>query len=464
MSVESVTPSESPGERRLLEPEGLQEIAGELAPVLQQIDESRERVAALSKSKDSAVVDGLIDVQHVFHSNAIEGNSLTSSETEEVLRGATIDGRPLKDVLEARNLKWALTEARRLANQAAPFDQKALLVLHELVLKDILDAEAGRFRKVQRIIGGNPIEPPEAVLIQDYMDEFWRWMNRSGGLHPVLRGAVAHWWLARIHPFYDGNGRVARLVLYLLLVRGGYRLGPIVLKEDRLKYYDLLAKADQGDLSDFCEFVAQAVLRSLRQFERQLASQSRAERSLGTIIGKVKADLDRQELILYDMWKLGMEAIRAEFGRAAQEITAQLEGRIKLEVRDYGVLSFEEWRQLAARARIRDQWFFEISIKKLTNAVRYVLWFSPSPAIVTQKLQLGQAVGLNVSRKGPSEWIKLAGPGKPHLRHIVMVHGEYYQHVWIDEDAPLNVAVRSTDPRTIASDFFQEALELEFSS
>jgi Fic family protein len=205
-------------------------------------------------------------VEMTYNSNAIEGNSLTLKETYLVINeGITIKGKPLKDHLEAKNHKEALEYLYELVdrNRRATLSEQLIRSFHHIVMRDIDREWAGTYRNSSVIIGGSDHKPPDAWEVPPMMRDLIRWMGKnSRKLHPIELAALTHHRLAAIHPFFDGNGRTARLAMNLVLMRSGFPLA-IVLKHDRKKYYRVLARADTKDFAPLIRFIAQSVERSL---------------------------------------------------------------------------------------------------------------------------------------------------------------------------------------------------------
>lgn len=114
--------------------------------------------------------------------------------------------------------------------------------------------------------------PPAARLVASLMNEFVEWLNEimstnNGETHPVQIAALAHYKFVYIHPFYDGNGRTARLLMNLILMKSGYP--PVIIrKEERLQYYEYLEQANQGDLKPFIRFISRCTHRTLKEYIR----------------------------------------------------------------------------------------------------------------------------------------------------------------------------------------------------
>jgi len=238
----------------------------ELPPVIWERVRSNFRVLDTHRPLPNDVVKSLRDqlrILHTYHSNAIEGNSLTLKETRLVLEeGITIGGKSLRDHLEATNNAKAFEWVWDLAKPRLRFDHALLQQLHELVTRGILDS-AGRYRTQQVWIGGVRHVPPLAAKVIPLLDVLFEELPAIQ--EPVLRSIYLHHRLAYVHPFLDGNGRVARLAANLALMSA--RDPPIVLRvSDRLRYYRHLQAADDGELQPFAGFVLRALDESLIGF------------------------------------------------------------------------------------------------------------------------------------------------------------------------------------------------------
>ena len=216
----------------------------------------------LSQSELRRLKD-FFDVEWTYHSNAIEGSTLTLRETELILHsGLTVGGKPLREHLEAINHKRAIDFVEDLVGREVLLTESEIRQIHALVLRGVDDEEAGRYRRGQVRIAGSAYLPPDAVAVPGLMRDFVASLGHRPGEHPVVRAAQAHFHLVHIHPFADGNGRTARLLMNLLLLQAGYP--PAVLRtEGRTRYYDALDQAHSGNLEPFLELVAEEVERSL---------------------------------------------------------------------------------------------------------------------------------------------------------------------------------------------------------
>jgi Fic family protein len=174
-------------------------------------------------------------VEYTHDSNAIEGNTLTLSETALVLQGVTIDQKPLKDHLEAIGHRDAFRYLCDRVAEGADLDEWFIRELHSLVLAD-RPLDSGAYRKISVRILGAVHTPPDPVSVPDEMRALMARL-RASRRHPVERAALFHILFEAVHPFVDGNGRTGRLLLNFILMRHGYP--PVNVKfADRRRYYD----------------------------------------------------------------------------------------------------------------------------------------------------------------------------------------------------------------------------------
>lgn len=213
-----------------------------------------------------------IRLRHTYNSNAIEGNSLTLSETKLVLdEGITIGGKTLREHLEATNNAQGYDLIVRLAQKKTLIGHVTIQKIHEIVTRGILE-DAGRYRTRNVRITGAHKFPADGSRIVRELDTLIDALERPDK-DIVAMAAYLHHRFVAIHPFTDGNGRVARLLANLFLIRQGYP--PIILDtRDRQKYFRALREADNGDMEPFTRFIARAVSDSLSSWLAVAGEQS----------------------------------------------------------------------------------------------------------------------------------------------------------------------------------------------
>lgn len=205
------------------------------------------------------------EVRLTYHSTAIEGNTLTQSETQIVLeKGVTIGGKSLREHLEVIGHREALEFIIELTSGEESFSERTVRELHNLVMKGQTES-AGAYRGLNVMAAGTGFRYPDHLHVSQLMTEFVAWWNASAPIHPVLWAAEAHVRFVTIHPFQDGNGRVGRLLLNLAMLRNGYPI-TVLPVERRAEYIASLELAQsQGDRTAFDSIVLDAVDTSLRE-------------------------------------------------------------------------------------------------------------------------------------------------------------------------------------------------------
>lgn len=174
-------------------------------------------------------------IEYTYNSNAIEGNTLTLRETDLVLKGLTVDRKPLKDHMEAVGHKEAFDFVCELVKENVPLSERVIKQIHSLVLADKKE-DRGVYRRIPVRIMGAHHEPPQPYLIEPEMERLLRDYAENAE-HIVTKLARFHIDFEGIHPFIDGNGRTGRLLVNLELMKAGYP--PIDIKfADRVTYYN----------------------------------------------------------------------------------------------------------------------------------------------------------------------------------------------------------------------------------
>jgi len=255
-------------------------ISKELQNALEKIDLLKSEIDFLvQENKDLwETIKQKLLMNWTYHSNAIEGNTLSQSETFFFLKeGLTVEGKPFKDFLDIKNHSEAIDYIADVIKEKRKLSVYFLKEINALLLKGIsstiaLDTfnnkttkklHAGEFKKqanhVLQLDGTiHKYVEPEQVAPQ--MDFLINWVNEnSEKIHPVIIATLAHYNMVRIHPFDDGNGRGARILMNIILMQKKYY--PVVIKiEDRRKYIEALSKADNGNIEAFILFICNSII------------------------------------------------------------------------------------------------------------------------------------------------------------------------------------------------------------
>ena len=232
-----------------------------------ELDSAFKNLPLLEKQLQN--IEEWLKVELTYSSNAIEGNTLSRIETAEVIErgvGAIISGKPLKDILEAINHARALDFIKNLAKTRKSHQfitEKDILSIHKIILTSINDYAAGSYRNSDVFIRGVDVEFPRPQKVPYLMKDFVSWLEGQQDKHPAKVAADAHFRLVSIHPFIDGNGRTARLLMNLILIINGYPMA-IVRSEERTEYLEAVNRGQtKHDLMPFYKTMIIGIERSL---------------------------------------------------------------------------------------------------------------------------------------------------------------------------------------------------------
>lgn len=304
-------------------------LAARLAEKKAELDQHRPLPAAVARRLGDD-----LRVLLTYNSNAIEGNTLSLSETKVVIEtGLTIGGHNLREHLEATNHAEAYDYLIQLASDEADIDLDTILALHRLVM-DKIDSTAGSFRSGQVQIVGASFTPPPARQVPYLIAAWLDWLiGRGLDYEPITRAAIAHHQFETIHPFTDGNGRTGRLLLGLMLMRAGYP-PPLLRKEWRTSYIsalndglrgnynplvNMIGRAVEGTLDLYLEAVRQEPTVTLQPLAALAAQSGYNVEYLGLLVRAGRLDAVKRR----GRWYSSMTAIE----RYRAEVTQELAGR-----------------------------------------------------------------------------------------------------------------------------------------
>lgn len=206
------------------------------------------------------------NLEWIYNSNGIEGNTLTLKETGVVLEGITIGGKSIREHFEVINHDKAINYLDELVNDSNPISEWNIKGIHQLILKGINDDNAGRYRRENVSIKGAVHVPPDFIMVPELMERLISNYKDWNKYHPIIKATLLHGELVKIHPFVDGNGRTSRLLMNLSLMNSGYN--PVIIKkEDRVKYYEVLDKAHvTGNYTDFVKMITKLEIEMLERY------------------------------------------------------------------------------------------------------------------------------------------------------------------------------------------------------
>ncbi len=230
------------------------------------------------QSEHWSAIQEKLRIEWTYHSNAIEGSSLTRGETLFFLKeGLTVEGKPFKDFLDARNHSEAIDWLYEVIKDNRSLSQGLIKEMNALLLSGVkytmaINQSGQKVRKPAnpgkyKVLPNHVLQPDgnihfytDPIHVADEMENLCGWINEnivSG--HPLVVASIAHYNMVRIHPFDDGNGRGARILMNLILIKKSYPVA-IIKNENRRKYLTALSQADKGDIVPFFKLIANALI------------------------------------------------------------------------------------------------------------------------------------------------------------------------------------------------------------
>lgn len=233
--------------------------------IIVKIEKNKFILQKLLQNKDNQkTLDKWLSTELAYTSNGIEGNTLTRKETELAIEEKLTSGaKPINDYLEAINHAKAFEFIKNAAIQNIKIDEDFVLQIHKIILSGIDDSNAGFYRSVRVRISGSQTVLPNPLKVPDLMNDFGKWLVEKDD-DILIKAIEAHYRLVTVHPFVDGNGRTARLLLNAMLLENGY--APIIIRKiDRRRYLSTLetyqTKEDSGP---YYKFMLSALNKSLK--------------------------------------------------------------------------------------------------------------------------------------------------------------------------------------------------------
>jgi hypothetical protein len=298
------------------------------------------------------------------------------------------------------------------------------------------------------------------------MADFAKWLSlvsipAEGFATPqgLLYAAVAHTWLVYIHPFIDGNGRVARLLMNLLLMRYGYPIA-IITREDRLRYYDALEISQTSDLSPFLALVAESIYESLEEYEYAAKEQRDREEWARSIAERFSAAEKTRTVNHYEVWRSALELLKSYMKQTTMMINESTPiGKIYFT--DFGTLELEKYLNLRLGESVKRTWFFKVDFRSGGTAARYLFFFGYASPLLRNRSD----VTLHVAREDPPNsynYERLENLTAPNVPSLLELGYDSKNERFIARYR--SGTVREGKIEDIGRQFFEEVVSIHFSS
>ena len=401
--------------------------------------------------------------ERVYNSNAIEGNTLTLRETRSILESGVYEASRKREATEAINLGKAIASVQQMVSTPDLWsDMSEFKRIHGILLASIQDDYAGRFRDQRVVLTGAKHQPPNPAKVLDLVDVLFQHLAESADVEPVCLAVWTHWAIARIHPFIDGNGRMARLWQDLILF--GRRLTAATIRqEDRNEYYGALAAADDGNFNPLGQLVARSVIRNLTIcLNKQREVDELKDWAVG-IVGETSARLGERRKLEYFRWGRQMERLRDAFQRCAAQITDASDGTIEVLLRPFDLIDQATWETLRSGGPAGKTWFFWINFRRDDKRIDYCFFFGhhySSPEERNLSVDVGPNACLLVSeQRGDGDAVRLndISDSPVTLRELLVVDDQLMRKR-IDHSSEESGVDVDVDPLEVAREFIQEVL------
>jgi Fic family protein len=298
---------------------------------------------------------------HIYHSAGIEGNRLTLHETALVLKeGIDISGKPLKDSIEVKNLGIAYDFLYELAQQNVPVTENYIKQVHQLIIGDDPALNPGEYRNIGVIITGSEHRPPEPFEVPIKMAELFDWIRENENQNPIIVAAIAHHEFVKIHPFKDGNGRTARILLNLILLKKGFPICNIR-RDERPAYYDALSLADSGHYEPIIEIIAENSTNLFTEYTRVKDESNRLKEwalKLGNRDHLARLAKAKTE---FELWQNKVNQIKLEFKQAVTILNESIK-TYYISFYEYPSITLEKYQQLKEKGIAAGTNYFSIRI------------------------------------------------------------------------------------------------------
>ena len=399
--------------------------------------------------------------QRVYNSNAIEGNTLTLRETKSILEtSGIVDVGREREATEAINLGKAIAELHELRGKPDIWSsQNSLIKIHETLMTDVLDFGAGRMRSERVMITGAKHQPPRPEKLDLLMTDFFEKLKASVDSEPITLATWTHWCIARLHPFMDGNGRMARLWQDLILFESDLTAA-VIRQQERTEYYETLASADDGDFNPLTQLVTRSLNRTLQISVNAQREADQLKDWAANLVGETHARVDEKRKLEYLRWARQMEQVKDAFERCGTQITNASNGAVEVQVSGFEIVDQPTWETLRSGGQAGKTWYFWANFRQGSHRIQYCFffgrhWFSEADRSVDG---IGPGACLLVGeQRGDERSIRLSDiENCPITLREILVINDKIARKRHDGTEDKDVYDLDTDSLQIAREFMQE--------
>lgn len=327
-------------------------------------------------SETIAIIQSDLLGLQVYNSNAIEGSSITLRETRQILEtGGLVDVGRQREATETRNLGRATAEIQTMVGDSASWsDLDRFTVVHQTLMADVMDEGAGVIRSTRVMIAGARHQPPNPAKLDSLLQRLFDVLKEEKQVHPIYLATWIHWSIARIHPFLDGNGRMARLWQDLILFGHRYTAA-IIRRQDREEYYEALGSADEGDFNPLTQLVARSLIRTLQVYANAHREVDEIKAWASEIAAGSRARHEEHRTLAYHRWVAEMEKLRDAFERCARQLTIAADRTFQIRLRSFEIVDQATWETLGAGGPVASPWYFWVDFQRDDQRVEYCFHF-----------------------------------------------------------------------------------------
>jgi Fic family protein len=441
----------------------LDEVTGEMLRDLNELAHQVNVIRPLTEVVLLEVKEQLFG-DRVFNSNAIEGSTLTIRETRLILQNKSItDFRQKREAQEALNLgKASIKIEEFVESQDAWHDVSRFLEVHEILMTGVHDRIAGVLLNRDVMITGAKRQPPGSHELSELVDQLFSNLRDSEpGISGFILATWAHWAIACIHPFEDGNGRLARLWQDLLLLRSQLTVA-IIRPQDREAYLNALGEADDGDFNPLAQLICQRVMTTLQTYINAQEASDALQGWAADLVGESSTrDAERRKLD-YQRWYHAIEQLRDAFERCASLVNRGGDRSLEVQIQDYDIVDQITWETLLAGGAAKKTWFFKAHFRKNDRIVWYYFYFGRHIWHVDNSIEDdGPFVAILVSEQHPDQDLAIRideiENSPLSLRELIISGREVVRRRW-DHMSSKMTYDRDIKPIEVAKNFFEDVI------